>query len=143
MPHTHQLCMYVSKPTRRVPTPPPPSSLSNRVIPQFHKPVMSEESLAKVCFSTPLHALALQLTRSGGGGGGEKELETLRTLRAALESVKQLVDNVHADIGTVKRNCDAVAHVEARLGAVFVGAVGAGESEPERGKARFGKGRGK
>jgi len=65
-------------------------------------------------------------------------LETLRTLRAALESVKQLVENVHADVDTMKGNYDAVTGVEERLGGVFRVASGDAEEE-EEGKVKKGR----
>ncbi|TGZ83648.1 hypothetical protein EX30DRAFT_393219 [Ascodesmis nigricans] len=59
----------------------------------------------------------------------KEELETLRILRASLESMKQLVQEVQTDVETSARNNDAVTGISKRWKAVMEGARMLGETE--------------
>ncbi|TGZ79667.1 hypothetical protein EX30DRAFT_397001 [Ascodesmis nigricans] len=52
----------------------------------------------------------------------KEELETLRILRASLESMKQLVQEVQKDVETAAGNYDSLAEISKRWKAAMEGA---------------------
>ncbi|KAA8893472.1 hypothetical protein FN846DRAFT_523549 [Sphaerosporella brunnea] len=71
-----------------------------------------------------------------------KELESLKVLRATLESVKHLVDNVVEDVQTAGKNHGAIVSLAERWQGVFeeiLPAEDVGGAEKGKRKGRFGR----